>query len=60
MDLFFGLQIAAIFLALLAHFTTVVREQLFGRGAHDTYRDRAAIGDEEAADGVVHESCTGP
>jgi hypothetical protein len=30
MDFLFGLQIAAIFLALLAHFTSVLREQLLG------------------------------
>jgi hypothetical protein len=30
MDFLFGLQIAAIFLALLAHFISVLREQLLG------------------------------
>jgi hypothetical protein len=42
MDLLFGLQIAAIFLALLAHFTSIVRGQLFG--PHTRTRQRLFSG----------------
>ena len=38
MDLLFGLQIAAIFLALLAHFTSIVREQLLGPQTRTRHR----------------------